>query len=326
MDKVRVLHISYHQGCIKNLNYIFNKIGVYHEVQNANWNYNIGHQRAQEIWEAHKDYYNTFDTIVVSDTCPLSRILLQNNYKGNIIIWICNRFDYSDQSTLDCNFPDSNYYSLIKNATKQSNVKIFGYTQFENEYAKDFRNIDLGNQVIKPCAFIDNTTESSIPQKIVREDTFFIPQYHNDTIFMNLQEKCTSLDINSYRGRYNGPNDLKGFKGIIHIPYAWSNLALFENWSIGNVYLIPSKQFLLKLANMDNFFWSPPFSTKHLDSSEWYSKEHEDNFIYFDDWYDLQQLSKNDELIKSKEKQVLEFSKALTDKTIKQWAKVILAI
>ena len=46
---------------------------------------------------------------------------------------------------------------------------------------------------------------------------------------MNLFEFCTTLGIKSYCGRYNGPDDLRDFKGVIHIPYAWSNFALFEN-------------------------------------------------------------------------------------------------
>ena len=40
--------------------------------------------------------FGKFDVIVTSDTAPLSRIFLQNNWKKPLIIWICNRFDYVD--------------------------------------------------------------------------------------------------------------------------------------------------------------------------------------------------------------------------------------
>ena len=319
MAKIKVLHVSYHQGCIKNLNFIFNELSIESEVQIADWNYNIGHDRSIKIWEKYKDYYNSFDVIITSDTCPLSRVFLQNNYSGKLIIWICNRFDYCDQATNDCNFPDVQYYDLIKSATINPNVKIFSYTKFEHEYARDFKNLEVGKLLIKPCAFVDSGSQTLIPENIIKKETFFIPQYHNDSIFMNLHEKCEELKINSYCGRYSGPSDLEGFKGIIHIPYAWSNLALFENWSIGNVYYIPSKEFLLELSKQSNFFWSPPFSEKHLDSSEWYLPEHNNLFIYFNDWNHLKELSSNYTLINNRKKNAIEYINEQTKKTLEQW-------
>lgn len=316
MEEIKVLHVSYHQGCIKNLNYIFNELNIKLETQIADWNYNIGHDRAKEIWNKYKDYYNQFDIIITSDTAPLSRIFLQNNFKGKLIIWICNRFDYADQSTNDCNFPDPEYYSLIRDAVNNPKVKIFSYTAFEHQYARKYRNIELGTNLMRPCAFVDSNNESFIPKEIIRENTFFIPQYHNDSIFMNLQSKCEDLGITSYCGRYNGPNDLKDFKGIIHIPYAWSNLALFENWSIGNVYLIPSKDFLLKMSRQHNFWWQDSYAMDQLHYSEWYSEEHKNCHIYFDDWEDLKNKSTDKELLKMYKENVMKKSDIIKNEAI----------
>jgi len=320
---MKILHISYHDGCIKNLNYVQQRLSLNMHVQKVFYNYNIGYDRALSIWEDYKDYYNSFDIIIVSDTCPLSRIFLQNNYKGKLIIQICNRFDYSDIATNDCNFPDENYYNLISGATDNKNVKFFSYTQFEHEYARKYKNIELGQNILKPCGFVDECKVSLIPQHLDKSNIFFIPQYHNDSIFMNLSEKCNSLGIDNYQGRYNGPNDLIGFKGIIHIPYAWSNLALFENWSIGNIYLIPSKDFLIQLKKLPNFFWSPPFDEELLNVSEWYCEENKNNFIYFNSWSDLSNLVNNKFLIKDKKETVLDFIKNHNNKTLALWHKAI---
>ena len=297
-----------------------------HEIttQIASWNYNIGHSRAYEVWNQYKDYYSQFDIIITSDTCPLARIFLQNNYSGKLIIWVCNRFDYCDMASNDCKFPDQEYYNLINNAKLKSNVKIFSYTKFEYEYAQKYKNVDLGTNIIKPCAFIsDENIVSSFPSHIDKSNTFFIPPYHNDTIFMNLKSKCDELNIQSYSGRYSGPIDLKGLKGIIHIPYGWSNLALFENWSIGNVYLIPSKEFILKLSKQNNFWWQDSYAMSLIESSEWYLPEHRNLFAFFDSWEHLKVLSQNETLLQDKRKQVIDFSNTHSSKTLEQWNSAI---
>lgn len=317
---MKLLHITYHQGCKINIDYVCNQLGYDLETQIANWNYNIGHDRAKEIWDKYKDYYNSFDVIITSDTAPLSRILLQNNYQGKLIIWVCNRFDYVDQASNDCKFPDQEYYNIFKKSIGQNNVKIFSYTKFEHEYAQIYHSFSWDSEIIKPCSFYDNTPKEKLSlDSIDRSSTFFIPPYHNDTIFMNLKEKCNKLGINSYSGRYDGPLDLKGIKGVIHIPYAWSNLALFENWSLGNIYLIPSKDFLIKLMKQGNFFWSPPFPIEYIESSEWYLPEHKNLFIYFNSWEELKELSQNNLLISEKKQHVTHFSELHTKKMLNLW-------
>jgi len=81
---------------------------------------------------------------------------------------------------------------------------------------------------------------------------------------MDLKSKVVSLDIKIFNGRYNGPKDLAEFAGVIHIPYAWSNLALFEAIQSEIQFFIPSKEFLKYFIHTnidgekkDNFFWSP---------------------------------------------------------------------
>ena len=62
------------------------------------------------------------------------------------------------------------------------------------------------------------------------------------------------MGIKVFNGRYNGPKDLAEFAGVIHIPYAWSNLALLEAIQLGIVFFIPSKKFLKYLNNSE--FWN----------------------------------------------------------------------
>lgn len=318
---MNLLLLSYHDGCAANLEYVANVLGHELTTQRASWNYNIGHNRASEIWETNKHYYSQFDCIITSDTAPLCRIFLQANFSGKLIIWCCNRVDYADQASNDCGFPDQEYYQLLNSIPSRPNVKIFSYTKFEHEYAAR-KGVHWAGNLLKPItAPIESTGQTLFPPEINKSETFFIPPYHNDTIFMNLKSKCESLDIKTYAGRYSGAQDLKGVKGIIHIPYAWCNLAMFENWSLGNVYFVPSKQFFLQLINQPNFWFQDTNYKDLLDSSEWYLPEHRDLFMYFDSWEHLKEIVNYD--LTGKKKLILEFSQQHHQKTLTTWKEAI---
>lgn len=289
---MKVLHLSFHKGCMEDIEYVASKLNF--EVESVRFSdgespdgviYNINHDRAEKAWDLYKDFYKSFDLIITSDTAPISRVFLQHNFKGRVIIWVCNRFDYYDSATSDGSFPDEEYYNYFRNLP--DNYKVFSYTSFEYIYAREHRNVDFGDKCIKPIGVRDNILKtSSIPAEIKKSETFFMPYYINDGIYEN---KVRELGINLFKGRYNGANDLKDFKAIIHIPYAWSNLSLFENLQNEMIYFIPSIKFLLQLAEHKEFYWTPPFDIPHLKDCEWYLPEHEELFVYFDTWDDLKE-------------------------------------
>jgi hypothetical protein len=322
---MKILHITHHLGCKIAIDFVGKKLNLEIETQFADWNYNMSKELADEIWNKYKNFYESFDVIITSDTASIARIFLQNNYKNKLIIWVCNRFDYADQATNKVGFPDTEFYELFNSIPNRPNVIIRSYTKFEHEYAKKWRNVIWSDEVIRPCNFdTDNDRKSGFPENIDKSSVFLITRYHNDNILLDLKKICDDLEIPSWRGNYNGPTDLKGIKGIIHIPYAWSNLALFENWAMCNIYFIPTKKFLIELSKSSKFFWSPPFSVDFLESSEWYLPEHQELFIYFDNFDDLKKLTLDDELIKDKKNKIIEFSNLHIQKTIKQWKDILM--
>jgi hypothetical protein len=293
---MKVLHLGFHRGCQNDIEYVAKKLDfelTFMEYDDGmsigNDKYNVTHEKALSSWNKYKDYYNSFDAIITSDTSPISRIFLQNHFQKKLIIWICNRFDYSHQPTT---FPDQEYYDLINDVKHRSNVSIIGYTPFENYYANHVKHLSIGEQVIKPIGKI-GTTYEHYTSTIVddKEHTYMIGPYHNDNRMMDLASKVTSMGIPVYHGRYNGPRDVSEFAGVIHIPYAWSNLALFEAIQMEIPYFIPSLSFIKEIiANgekKDSFFWSPPFIMDVLHLSEWYCDDWKEVFIYFDSWDDL---------------------------------------
>lgn len=301
----KILHLTFHKGCAKEIEAVTKALGVevttwlisdlpakfFDGASKVNTLYNIGHERAERIWNLHKQTFEQFDAVITSDTAPLARIFLQNGFQKPLIIWICNRFDYFDWASLDCHFPDPEFYQLFNEAHLKENVTIVAYTAYEHYYAKK-KGIETGSLVISPCApgLSPFLRSSLIPSHTIKEDAFFLPPYHNETIFMNLSEHCTHLGIPNYCGRYTGPEDLKDFKGIIHLPYAWSNLSLLENINLGIPYFIPSRTFLKKLIKEKNY-WHQEMSylieENRFDLSEWYQPSLDGIITYFDSWEDL---------------------------------------
>jgi hypothetical protein len=332
---LKVLHLSFHQGCIREITYIAEALGLdltsifvqrdwmptndFDGKTKGNAIYNVNHERAHDAWLHHQDFFNQFDIIMTSDTAPLSRIFLQNNWEKPLITWICNRFDYVDLGTRDKSFPDREYYDLFAQAANRKNVHIISYTAFEHTYARADKHIEIGTRTIKPSGMFKNDlSHSLIPAHIKKEETFFIPPYDNDRS-LGVEEQCRKLGIPCYHGRYNGPADLEQFKGIIHIPYSWSNLALFENMQLGIPYFIPTKEFLLDNLKKRRIWWPDGnymFTYAHL--AEWYDTANKDCFIYFDSWKDLKQKIEktNYNVVRAR---IRAFGKKHQEKTLKQW-------
>ncbi len=300
---IKALHLTFHRGCAKQVETIANHFSIdlttwyipdlpplfFDGCTQGSALYNIGHRRAQNIWNLHAPFFQQFDLILTSDTAALSRIFLQNNSSTPLIIWICNRFDYHDTATLDCSFPDAEYYRLFQSAQNLPHVAIVANTAFEHLYAQS-KKVNTGSLVIQPIGSFSGEEKSAPPSHPEREKTFYLPPYHNESIFMNLSQHLSDLQIPNYCGRHNGLGDLSAYKGIIHLPYSWSTIALFENLEIGVPYFIPSKTFLAQLHLQGNYWHQNAaflFDEKLYDISEWYSEDHRSLFTYFDSWHDL---------------------------------------
>ena len=105
---MKFLHLTYHIGCRNDLEYVFPKLGheieTMHFTDDAEYNifgkgdrkFTVTYELAQQLWNTYKDYFDTFDAVVISDTCPLSLPFLQNHWNKPLIIWVCNRFCYGN--------------------------------------------------------------------------------------------------------------------------------------------------------------------------------------------------------------------------------------
>jgi hypothetical protein len=336
---MKFLHLTFHKGCELEIEYVLTKLG--HEVTAMRFDdgetepfgtefvqskiYEVTHDRAQKSWNKYKEYYESFDAILTSDTCPVSRTFLQNGWTKPLIIWICNRFDYSILPEIY----DPEFYQLLRDIVNRPNVRIFGNALIENIYSTQIKGVDVGNFIIKP---IGKNMESFTKTKTYGPDDpniFYIPPYHNETKLMNLSEKLSSMGVENRCTRFpNHISELLEYKGVVCIPYAWSTIVFFERLQLGLVTFIPSQRFLIELFKSGNWWFQPPFhidQAENLIISEWYCPEHKDLFVFFDSWTDL--LGKMNTIdYAAKTSIILDFARQHEKESLNRWSNVISSV
>ena len=202
---MKILLLTFHYGCANSIRYYLNKfynnftldvIFIYEQYKDllpeaGHYNdlYLMDSYKAKKIWEKKSKYFNKFDLIITSDTVPLSRIFLENNFNKKLIIWVCNRFDYATHAniTMKSNFPDKDYYNLIKKSLLKINVKIVFYSLFDCIYMSRKLKININPTILEPI--IDVNEFKNI---IIKNNYKFDFNYNN---FIN-NINCIPKDIN----------------------------------------------------------------------------------------------------------------------------------
>lgn len=336
---MRVLHLSHHYGCLKDHQYVCEKLNIELETQFSIWNqiiprdtYRITKDYANQVWKDNCDYFNSFDYIITSDTAPLSRIFLQNmdKMKPNLIVWVCNRFDYNM-------YGDSEYYSLFKEATKWDRVKIIPYTEFERIWATQF-DINITEKVIRPIGITSKTLltgESSDNmvgfggdyEKIVDSGDVLISRYHNDTIFQDSKKLFESYNLKATVCKYRGREELKNLGSLYNaffiIPEQYSKLVAFELMHFKIPVILPSERFILHLSKLPNYWFGSGLYKETVSVCEWYNEYYDKFAIYIDDFSEIPEAYNT----------IVEHKKGICDimgecsllhqqKTLDQWRKV----
>lgn len=333
-NRTSIVHLTCHTGRIRHVDYVASQLhwDVTHVnllTQEGASVHNMGTEMAYRLWQKYETLLNATDCVITSDTAPVARIILHNlpKFKGKLLVWVCNRFDYTEtQDTLEAQVNNQEpWRNMLRDVTSNHSdqVRVVSYTKLERAYALQKGlcwDGPFADTVLKPVGNHVSTTpllESGIPDYVQREKSkyLFIPPYLNDEKAVDYKYLDTH-NIMYYRGRYMGPEDLKGFKAILHIPYAPSNLALFENLTRGIVYYLPSLEFLRELLSPHGNWFSGGLD--NAEYSEWYDPFMSELFVYFDSWDDLKEKLAANAHIPLEEK-TRRWAARETQQTLKQW-------
>lgn len=343
LGKPHALFISFHNGCRHEFEYVVHELGIkvtswfiwehpYDFLDNTVTKQNqqqvmlMTHERALRIWRRYEKFFNSFDVIVTSDVAPLSRIFLQNGFKKPLVIWVCNRFDWGIAAG------DREYYTLFERAIRDHLIRIVSYTPIEYEYMLS-KGIHSDGTCIKPVGL--NVSGAvlgygKVPDSVKKEETLLLPAYQCGSLLIKFDQSnydilklCRENGVPCYCGPYNGGKDLAKFKGIIALPHAVSQLSIFDAAQQGVVQFVPSINFIFELIADETkyFFAFKEVFKRYWKMSEWYCKENQDLFVYFDSWQDMVNKVKTLDY-GSAHRKILTFARKHRFTNLHRWAEV----
>lgn len=266
---------------------------------------------ADAIWHVYSDYFNSFDAVFVSHCASWSRVFLQNGWKKPLYVWLFFRFDHD--------VPDREvYYKLIKEAKSRPNVKFIAATEQDKLYANSVLG-DFPVEVVPPFACTNTATK----RKISCEGMFYLVAKHNESLFSS---KLEALKIPIYKHDWHSfAPDLRGVKGILHMPYVCATASLYENWALENIYFLPTESFLRTLCTAPNYFWDSHGERGDFSQTEWYREENKPLFIYYSSFEELKQMSDDpnlNSLFANRKRNLRDANQQRLEETQKKWGEI----
>jgi len=286
---MKTLAIGFHGGALESLKHVLPEIETWIIPIDINeFHYNITHERAKMLWDKHRDKFNAYDAIITTDTTPLCRIFLQGGYKGRLVIWICNRFDYADGTFKF----DKEYYDLLYRANWMDNVRIASYSKYDRLHAS--RHDIFVDELIKP-AFRPTMNEP--------EGLYYIPDYQNNYTF-KIAEK---VNVKVMSGRYDA-EEMKDFKAMIHLPYHWQGVHEQHALSRCVPFYVPSKRLFFELLNAGKYWFQDKKDCyKYIELCNFYDKENKAVY-YFDSLDEINEIEIDRTSIYNYAKELFDYS------------------
>lgn len=284
---MKVIHITYHEGTKKNIENVCNYFQYSLETEIPKYPLYISNKFANELWKENSERWKKYDVAIFSDTSMLARPFLENINKHSlkIIIYITNRFHWGDFELKDKAF--LHLYSTLSNHKR---VFFCADNRFDQYWASSFNIHFYFNDIIRLYPIIKQPSKYINPR-------FFVYNRGPPTQIYTKNLNKLNIDYDMYGGinfpKFKDQSHIAEYKAIIHLPYQTNIQSLYENLGYGIVYIIPSQKCITEwILNEDWYYWEEKTNMKgkiieSIELSEWYQKENEDMFVYFDNWEDL---------------------------------------
>ena len=326
---MKILHITYHYGCASDLNYVFKTLG--HEITFFDatcWPYTITEDIAKNIWNERKDYFQSFDIIITSDTVALSMIFLVHfeELRARLIIWICNRFNFAMDTV-------GNFIPLLQKY--KDRINIIPYIEYEKHWCSRF-GLEICHDTINPLGrhaekYICN---ESVMNRIFcplnrshqtkpDNETIFVPDYHNNKRLLPI---LINNHVSFVHGRYLDVNEIKPYKAVVTLPDAFGKFFYHEAIQHNIILLMPSTSFFDSLAKINDYGITSKNSETRDDIHvycEYYSK-YKNCYIYYNSYEDLiTKISDLDNYIPEIKNILQEQKEIIHSHILKQWETVL---
>lgn len=306
---MKVFHYSMHNGCASDIENFLKKynadLTTILPKERQTEKYIIDSNKSNELWELHKENFLNSDILIFSDTIPFSRPVLErlelipNNTK--IILWVTNRFNYANES-------DQSYYQLLDEVKNDPRIYFLYANKFEKFYLNNFIKIPEDKEFFFTPYGKRDRNQFNLANKKDHNQKLFVMSYQNEKEFYPLYDELNSLGIDFYSKKdwiptdeYPGPYEIETCSAILHIPYSWGTIALWEYMALGKTFILPSLNWLNKTYQERYLFFQTQKSIDLISIlSEWYCEENKNLFVYFEEISDIEHIVKNKNLLNEK--------------------------
>lgn len=298
-----------HDGCASDIQNLFKKYNcnlvTYIPIDRSHSEYVLTFEKSQQLWDKHKEDFLSSDVIIFSDTTPCSRSVLENiNFispNTKILLWITNRFNYAIES-------DQSYYNLLDKVKDDPRIYFLYANRFEKVYINNFVKISSNKEFFLTPYGKRSKENFNLKNQKDHNQKLFVMSYQNEKEFYPLYEELDRLSIDFYskkkwipKEEYCGPYDIDTCSAILHIPYSWGTIALWEYMAIGKTFILPSLEWLNKSYQTYPLFFQTHRSIESISLfSEWYTEQNRDLFIYFDDLSEIKDILSDKRLLGTK--------------------------
>jgi len=262
-----------------------------------------------------------YDYIVVSDIIPDSYIYFTNPCNAKLVLEITNRFDIFVKKENEVDY----YKQLGRAVVKNNNLTVVENNPFEVFHACE-KGVFIPNYyLIRPLGFAPPEVMGKTYNE-THEEIAVIEHTEQDKNLAIPKLKELNIPLAQLAHRYGGPLVLATYKAVMMLPYQVSIMKMMENFRYGVAMIVPSEKFFRELIKEGSYY----FAEKHLQDVpdgltnyvEWYNKEFEGLFVYFDSWEELPEVIKHTDFDALKLK-VKKYIEQYQKKALNLWAQVL---
>ena len=315
-QQLNVVHLTFHAGCESDLEAVGQALGwnlksimLLREPDASNEWYTMTDAIVSMLWTRFQALLEAADLVVVSDTAPLARIFVKHPVK-QLIVWVCNRINYGCSVGF--------HHDEVRNLSQEPWVRYVAYTPFEVQFAPRPGFQVKWHGTVRPLGRVVPPSEHDHSREV------FVGAYHNDAIALDLRAliephvRAAGLTI-APQTRYAGSAELQRFAAVVHVPYAASNLALFEALANGIPYLIPSQRLMQRMIDRTEplpYREALFVPDRNASAIEWF--RFADLFLTFDRFEDIPSLLQSNALATCRQR-LRERYAVHAEQTLAQW-------
>ncbi|PNH01662.1 hypothetical protein TSOC_012436 [Tetrabaena socialis] len=337
----RVGYFTRHTGTLWDWMAVAEHLGLNWERRNPHRyaKYGMSGVEADELWRRNGSEMcqPSYDVVVYCDTVVDARPALQGGCAAPMVLQATNRFDWKVK--------DLAAYMQLMNGTAAASSQVWWITNspYEALYMS-WQGLVLPPErhlMLRPVGATVLPAPTLPPDRagrfavVIKGNRRKHPD--RDVLLPQLRRLGVEGLVEVYDRQYGGAGALAQHRGVLHLPYQVSIMAMYETLAAGGLFIVPSPPFFRTLCQRYRFGqqFVPLFARAKnqglnwTEYVEWYHPDFGEALVYFRDWEHLVQLLQtpaSDEMWRVKRQAALAVMARVREHSLGGWRKVFGAL